>query len=48
MEKENHGFNKGRHEGQRPSTAILAWRPRNPFLTYEKAALTKAQQHELN
>ena len=48
MEKENQGFNMGRHELQRPSTAILAWRPRNPFVTYEKAALTQAERHEFN
>ena len=47
LEKENQGFNVGRHEGQRPSTAVLAWRPRNPFLTYEKPVLTSGQLQEL-
>ena len=46
--KENQGFNVGRHEGKRPTSAILAWRPRNPFLTYEKATLTDAQLEEMD
>lgn len=37
----------GRHERERPNTAVLAWRPRNPFLTYEKATLNDAQLYEL-
>ena len=48
LEKENQGFNIGRHEGQRPTSATLAWRPRNPFLTYEKPALTDAQIQEFD
>ena len=41
--KENQGFNCGRHERGRPSTAILGWRPNKPFLTYERAPMTKGQ-----
>ena len=47
LEKENQGFNVGRHQGARPTSAVLAWRPRNPFLTYEKPTLTDAQEHVL-
>ena len=36
LDKENHGFNMGRVYGDRPTTAVLAWRPNTPFLTYEK------------
>ena len=46
LDKENQGFNVGRHQGGgRPTSAILAWRPRIPFLTYEKPTLTHVQEH---
>lgn len=41
--KENQGFNIGRHENQRPTTAVLTWRPKKPFLTYEKKVTTKGE-----
>lgn len=41
--KENQGFNIGRHERQRPTTAVLAWRPEKPFLTYEKKVTPKGE-----
>ena len=45
MNKENQGFNMGRHPPhKRPTTAVIAWRPRKPFLTFEKAFNTKGQQ----
>ncbi len=43
MNKENQGFNMGRHGIQRPSSAVIAWRPQNPFLTYEKTCLTNGE-----
>lgn len=48
MNKENLGFNVGRHDGKRPSTAVLAWRPNKPFLTYEQRCLTKGQEQDFN
>ena len=42
LNKENQGFNVGRKAGERPSTAVQMWRPKNPFLTYEKPFPTKA------
>ena len=33
----------GRHGIQRPSSAVIAWRPQNPFLTYEKTCLTNGE-----
>ena len=38
----------GRNYGQRPATSVLAWRPRNPFITYEKEFLSRAQVHEFD
>jgi len=48
MDKENQGFNAGRLNGQRPSTATLNWRPKKPFLTFEKACPTTAQEKDFN
>ena len=45
-EKENLGFNAGRRTGKRPSTAVLAWRPETPFLTYEKMPPNAAEKVE--
>ena len=47
LNKENQGINVGRLVGQRPSTAVQNWRPKDPFVTYEMAALTKAEEQEL-
>ena len=44
MNKENQGINVGRLVGQRPSTAVQMWRPSDPFVTYEKAAYTAAEE----
>ena len=46
--KENQGFNMGRRTGTRPTTAVLAWRPANPFLTYERDPMTEAESKVFN
>lgn len=46
--KENLGFNTGRHELKRPTTAVLAWRPKIPFLTFEKAMPTRGETELFN
>ena len=46
LDKENQGFNMGRKKGQRPSSAIIRWRPTTPFLTFEKHPLNDAEKLE--
>ena len=47
--KENQGLNMGRHPfGKRPTTAVLAWRPKKPFVTFEKAFNMRGKQQELD